>query len=275
MIEALRFVADFLNAIGPTMTREQWRSYLKRHVRIQRVKGEGLILGPLVEWNGAGRMVASVTLREAKQIRQNVTSALRYLDFDRRGIRFPSDPVNPGEQLFGRTGEHPFGPLMMRLTETFKPAGWRCISLGSTMPEPGQAILRLKRQDGRVERWAASYSPFGQVRTLQEWIYAMLGKALLSGLLGQFRMCAVCARYFVAWGKAAKRINCSDNCKNKRGALNVAARVRRSRADKRERMLDRARAMVKEGKSPRMIKQAVQLPERVLEGLFMEMAVEE
>jgi hypothetical protein len=106
-------------------------------------------------------------------------------------------------------------------------------------------------------------------------LHAMLGKALLSGLLGQFRMCPVCARYFVAMGKDAKRINCSDSCKEKRGASNVAVRVRRSRQAKRELMIAHARRMLKEGKRLRNIIRAVQLPKRVLEGLFTEMAAEE
>ncbi len=269
MTGALQFIANFLNTVKPDTTQKEWRTYLKKHCAARRARGS-IAFGPFYSFTN-GKLKETVTLEEAKQVRQYAVSDLRYLDFDRLGIRLPSDPVDrETERPFYRTAEHPFGPLMIRLTETFKPAGWRCIALGSTMPEPGQAILRFKRRDGRVERWAASYSPIGEVRTLQEWVYAMLGKAFLSGMLGQFRMCPVCASYFVAVGKGAKRINCSDSCKEKRGASNVAERVRRSREAKRERMLKRARVLLKEGKRLREVEREVDLPDRILERLFRE-----
>ena len=87
--------------------------------------------------------------------------------------------------------------------------------------------------------------------------------------------CVLSAPDTVAMGKDAKRINCSDSCKEKRGASNVAVRVRRSRQAKRELMIAHARRMLKEGKRLRDIIRAVQLPKRVLEGLFTEMAAEE
>ena len=272
MIEGLQFVAEFMNAAAPTTRRPAWRHYLRRYIRALEAKGHTLAFGPLVDRpdDRIRRYKARLTLREAKQVQQEVLPVFHYLDFDRLGVQLPSDPVDPAiEQPFGRTSEHPFGPLMLRLTQRFTQGQWKCKSSGSSLPEPGQSVLRFKRRDGRIERWTASYSPFGEPESLQELIYTILGKAFLSGLLGQFRMCPVCARYFVAWGKAAKRINCSDSCKEERGS-NGAARVRRSREAKRGRMLERARTMVKEGNNLRAIKQAIPLPERVLEALFRE-----
>jgi endogenous inhibitor of DNA gyrase (YacG/DUF329 family) len=160
------------------------------------------------------------------------------------------------------------GPLLLRLSETFKAGMWRCVALGTAPPEPGQAVCRLKRKHGRIERWAASFSPFGNPGTLQEWVYTMIGKALLSGLLGQFRLCPVCARYFVASGKAAKRINCSDRCKEK--ASDGTDRVRQWRENKRKQKLGQAEKMKREGRSREEILAKTQLPDRVLRTLFGE-----
>lgn len=265
--EGLQFIADFLNHVHGDMTRDAWRAYLKRHIAMQRKKGFRLTLGPLAGFRGDGRLVASVTLREAKQVRQMVKSDLRYLEFDRDRIQ---------------TTEAPLGPLLLHLSEHFQSGAWRCAPVRSAQPDPGQAVLQLKRRDGKVERWAASFSPFGDVRTFQEWVYMALGQALLSGQLGRLKLCrngAIdresggyrCGRYFVAAGKAAKRLFCSPACKE--GASGGSARVQQWRQVKRELRIVEARNMRRKEKSIAEIQAKTKLPNRVLQKLFGEGAV--
>ena len=137
ILRGLQFIAEFLNAVGPNTTREEWRAYLKRYIDAQRSKGMRYTFGPLVLWGATGKLKAAVTLRDAKQTRQFIKSDLRYLYFDREAIR---------------STEAPFGPLMLRLTDLFKAATWRCVSLDAAQPEPGQAVLTLKRQNGKEFR---------------------------------------------------------------------------------------------------------------------------
>jgi hypothetical protein len=193
IVELLQPVAEFLNAVGPETTRDQWRAYLKTYLTTHDRPGR------FITFVGNRQARASVTLSQAKEVRQFIVSDLRYLYFDRERIR---------------TTESPFGPLTLRLNEQFKAGSWHCAALGSEKAEPGQAVLTRKRQDGTTERWATTFLPFREVRTLKERFYAILGRALLTGTLTRLKLCQQCGRYFVAV-KDRKRDFCEGTtCKD-------------------------------------------------------------
>lgn len=181
LIGRLQFIAEFLNAVRPETTPSQWREYLKEYLRYYRKKH--VPLGPLIAFGTTGQRKASVTLRKAKEVRQFIASDLHYLHFDREQIPTP---------------ETPFGPLTIRLNEHFKAGSWHCAVLGTSKAEPGQAILTLKRHDGTQERWATTFVPFRCTRTFEESLYAILGRALLTGTLGRLKVCRQCGKYLVA-----------------------------------------------------------------------------
>lgn len=242
IVQGLQPVAEFLNAVGPDMTRDHWRAYLKAFLKTHGTRG------PFIAFVGAGRLRATVTLRQAKEVRQLIVSDLRYLHFDRE--RIP-------------TTESPFGPLTLRLTEQFNAGSWHCAALGTGKAEPGQAILRLKRQYAGIERWAASFAPFRVTRTLKENFYAILGRALLTGDITRLKVCLQCGKYFVAV-KDRKREFCSAKCKD-----DFHARQRREdgyytkrRQDERQEAIKKARQLKREGAGFRKIKEDTDLPDR-------------
>jgi hypothetical protein len=253
ILKGLQFIAEFLNAVGPNTTREEWRAYLKRYIDAQRAKGSPLVLGPLVKFESTDklRLKAAVTLRDAKQTRQFIKSDLRYLYFDRERIQ---------------TKEAPFGPLTLRLNTQFKAGTWHCVKLKAAKPEPGQAVLTRKRQDGATERWAASFQPFRVTRNLAEYCYAILGRALTSGKLGRLKICRHCGKYFVAVKDLGRDFCPNTTCKD--AFFNRENRVQKWRKNKRALMIERAKALHKNGMPLDQIKTKTQMPLRVLKKLF-------
>lgn len=251
ILTGLQFIAEFLNAVGPNTTRKEWRAYLKRYIDAQRSKGMRYTFGPLVQWGTTGNLKAAVTLRDAKQTRQFIKSDLRYLYFDHERIQ---------------TTEAPFGPLTLRLNTQFKAGTWLCVSVDAAKPEPGQAVLTRKRQDGKTERWAASFQPFRVTRNLTESCYAILGRALTSGKLGRLKMCRECGRYFVAVKDLGRDFCPNTTCKD--DFFNRGNRVQEWRKNKRAMMIDRAKALHKNGMPLDQIKTKTQMPLGVLKKLF-------
>lgn len=254
ILRGLQFIAEFLNAVGPNTTREEWRAYLKRYIHAQRSKGMRYTFGPLahlLEQRGStDKAKADVTLRKAKETRQFIKSDLRYLYFDREGIR---------------TTEAPFGPLTLRLTEQFKAGTWHCVKLDAAKPEPGQAVLTLKRRDGATERWAASFQPFRETRNLVEYCYAILSRALLSGKLGRLKMCRHCGKYFVAVKDLGRDFCPNTTCKD--AFFNRENRVQIWRKNKRALMIERAKALHNNGMPLDQIKTKTKLPLKELKKL--------
>jgi len=249
ILQELQLIATFLNAVGADMTRSQWHDYLKAF------RKENGARGPLIAFKGNGRIVAACTLRHAKEVRQHISSDLRYLQFDREHIR---------------TTEHPFGPLMLRLTEQFTAGSWQCTALGTANAEPGQAILRLRRQGKTEERWAATFTPFRVTRTLKDSFYAILGRALLSGTLTRLKLCLHCGRYFVAIKDRKRQVcpegTCKDDYQNKK--KKDRNYWKNLRADERARQIDRAEALKAKGMSIEEVWETVNLPRRVLAKVF-------
>lgn len=195
IVQALKPIAEFLNGVGAKTTPSEWRGFLQTYLKTRMEDG---LIGLMV-WVGPGRFKATITLRQAKEVRQCIVSDLRYLDFDRE---------------HRTTTEAPFGPLTLRLSEVFTAGSWHCAALGTQKAEPGQAILTLKRQNGEKERWAATFLPFREVRTLKEKFYAILGRTLLTGDLTRLKICRQCGKYFVAL-KDRKRDFCEGaTCKD-------------------------------------------------------------
>lgn len=253
IVQALKPVAEFLNAVGPEMTRDQWRAYLKTFLKTHGPRG------PFIALVGDGRLKAVVTLRQAKEVRQFIYSDLRYLRLDKEGIR---------------TEESPFGSLTLRLNELSTNGSWCCRALGKARAEPGQAILTLKRQGAGLERWAATFAPFRETPTLKETFYAILGRALLSGTLTRLKVCRQCAQYFVAV-KDRKRDFCpGETCKRNfhRHKRERTDYYRKRRQDEREAATREARQLKREGAGFRKIKENTNLPDREVNRVLEEEA---
>lgn len=251
-LDGLQFIAEFLNAVSPTTTRATWRAYLRRFIEAREAQGYRYTFGPLADRpdEQVRRYKARATLRQAKHVRQLIASDLRYLHFDRDHLR---------------TTEPPFAPLMIRLNEQFREGHWELKTLGPERPEPGQAVLRLRKSDGSIERYTASFKPPLRIaRTLQEWVYAVLSPALLSGDLVRLKLCRQCAQYFVA-RKDLKRDFCSKRCNARH--FHSTLRVQDWRKTTRARMQERAVALHKQGESYEWIKEKTELPNRVLKKL--------
>jgi hypothetical protein len=219
--------------------------------------------GPFLVVRDGGRIVASVTLRNAKEVRQFIVSDLRYLHFDRERIR---------------TAEAPFGPLLIRLSEQATVGQWQCVKLGRGKAEPGQAILKLKRQGGITERWTTTFLPFGDVRTLKEKFYAILGRALLTGTLTRLKLCRQCGRYLVAV-KDLKREFCEGTtCKDyfHSGQKKKVGYYTDRRKTQRKDAIKKARQLLAAGRAQKIprralfeqIEAATKLPYRVVEKVF-------
>ena len=248
-LSGLLTIAEFLNAVSPTTTRAEWRAYLRRYIKAREAQGFTLVFGPLVDRpdERVRRYKARYTLRHAKHVRQLLTSALRHLHFDRDHLR---------------TAELPFTPLIVQLNARFREGRWGLKRLGTDRPARGQAVLRLRKSDGSIERYAASFTPpLSAAPTLEAWVYAVMSDALLSGELVRLKLCRQCARYFVAV-KDLKRDFCSDPCK--KAHFPSTPRAQKWRKDKRAQDIDRALALHKQGKSYEDIQDKTKLPNRVL-----------
>jgi hypothetical protein len=250
-LSGLLTIAEFLNAVSPTTTRAEWRAYLLRYIKARKAQGFTLALGPLVYIpDKPGRRYKGCPLPEAKRVRQLLTSALRHLHFDRDHLQ---------------TTELPFTPLIVQLNARFREGQWGLKRLGTDRPARGQAVLRLRKSDGSIERYAASFAPpFRVTRTLEDWVYAVLSQALLSGDLVRLKLCRQCAHYFVAV-KDLKRDFCSDPCKM--DYFPSTPRAKKWREDKRAQASDRALALHKKGVPYVRIKDSTKLSDRVLKKL--------
>src|SRR5262245_58745877 len=266
LMDGLRLIADLLNTIRPETTKVTWKRFLKSY----RPRAGSLISGPFDAWETRGRhrrasMLPSVTLDEARRVRQSIESDLRYLDFDHKGIP---------------TTEHPLGPLLIKLnnlTKRSESASWQCRPLAQAKPARGQAVLVLRRRDRkgelRMKRWVTEFLPFGETKTLEEWLYAVLGRALLTGELGKLRLCRLCAKYLVV--KSAKQEVCRE-CKitfqNRRRIeqgyfrenrqINKEMKERRRRLARENDAIELARQLKREGHGFQQIKEQTKLPDR-------------
>ncbi len=249
IVEGLEWIADFLNGIGPDTTEAQWKAFLRKR------KPTGLITGPLFVWAGK-TLRPVVTLDEAKTARQFIASDLRYLQFDREGLT---------------TTEHPLGPLLVRLSTQFTAGTWVCEPLKDGRPDPGQAVLTLRRTHGRKERWGAKFVPFYTTRTLAEKCYAILGRALVNGALGTLRVCLHCEQYLVVSDERRQvHPSCKVDFQNRKREQGKRRYSKEWRERKREQQLVIARKLKRAGHPPRKIKAATKLPARVVEAVFNE-----
>ncbi len=248
----LQFVAEFLNAITPTTTRSAWRAFLRQYIEALEAEGRTLAFGPLIDRpdDRVRRYKARVTLREAKEVRQLIAPYLRYLCFDREHIS---------------TTELPFTALVVRLNQRFREGHWVLERLGPDRPKRGIAVLRIRKSDGSIERYAASFRPpLGDILTFRESVDAILSRALLSGDLVRLKLCRQCAMYFVA-AKDLKRDFCSDLCKNVH--FPSSPRVQEWRKTTRALMIERAMAGHTRGESYEEIKDKTDLPAKILRKL--------
>jgi hypothetical protein len=248
----LQFVAEFLNAVTPTTMRTEWRAFLRRYIEALEAGGRTLAFGPLVDRpdDRVRRYKARITLREAKEVRQLIVPYLRYLYFDREHIP---------------TTELPFTSLVVRLNTRFREGYWVLKRLGPDRPERGTAVLRIRKYDGSIERYAASFKPpLSEIQGFQESVDAIFGNALLSGELVRLKLCRQCSKHFVVV-KDMKRDFCSDRCKKDHFPSNQ--RVQKSRKVKRSLMIDRAVAWSDQGKNYTEIKAKTNLPDQVLKKL--------
>jgi len=167
-----------------------------------------------------------------------------------------------------------------RLAEQFTAGSWHCAALGPGKAEPGQAILKLTRRDDRIERWAATFVPFRVTRTLEESLYAILGRALLTGTLGRLKVCRQCGKYLVAV-KDRKRDFCEgttckqDFHKHERGGTMY---YKDHRQKQRKKAIEKASQLLATGRARKVpdhtlfeqIKEETGLPRREVDKIFEE-----
>lgn len=255
LVAGLGLIVNLLNEIGPQTSKTKWSAFLKRQLSGRSPWISGLFHGFRTGTKrNTSSIVPVVSLDEAQRVRQLITSDLRYLHFDREGIT---------------TTEAPLGPLLIRLNEQFQRATWRAQLLGTKKASPGQAILTLRRRANRKERWVVQCTPFPDTKGLAESLYAILGKALLSGTLSRLRMCRHCGRYLVV--KSAKQEVCKE-CKpayqNKRRAdQGYFRQAYKERTESRKR---KARRLLREKADQGTIQLVTKLSPRTIERLAEE-----
>lgn len=260
IINGLQLVADFLNAVGPGKTRPDWKAFLKQY-RQHRGVAIGLFFSWRTDWKKkCVRAVPTVDLEEATRVRSLIASDLHYLRFDNEGII---------------TKEHPLGPLLLRLNERLQNerpqheqpqyGSWQCYALGNAKPRPGQAILTIRR-NGLQERYAVQFEPYPYTDTVEDSLYAILGRALLTGTLGRLRICRACGKYLVVNDmKRGVCPPCKDNFYNRTRPANY---WKERREGIKSRKIERAKALARQGVSIETIQKETGLSERVVENLL-------
>lgn len=255
IIEGLQMIADFLNSVGSDTTEEEW---MRACPVLQRKVGQMTIA--TATDTGLSREVLWATLAEARNLRWWLNNDLCFA----RGVGLEKNP---------------FQALVYRLNECKFEMGWQCdpVAKGVQPFHSQQAVVAIRQDKQTLGRWAAVSWPI--TRTMKEWCYAILGKALETGDILRLKTCRQCAKYFVVV-KDAKLVFCAPACKRtyhqQDRAMTGYYQDRRRR--KRKQDLATARGIVKsvkdQGKTGRAIREKIReqirlkcpkLPARVID----------
>ncbi len=194
IVRSLRRIAEFLNVMGPGATQAHWNAFLK-----EVPGGEQAHLGSwCIPWD------------EAKKLRRQIHHDLAFLRW--RNIALACElsdapdqakdhrPWTDDERAFFRADaplERPFDDLVDRLNKLEFKTVWQYQPLApqDKPSDPSQATLEFRWKDGTTGRWATH--SWMSADGLQGLLYAVLGKALESGLLSRLRTCQLCNQYLV------------------------------------------------------------------------------
>jgi hypothetical protein len=201
-LEYLKGLAVFLNAVHPKMTKRQWAKF--RHgIEKHAIGGWFSSMSssrktPLkMQKNGlpsakGRRKEERISLEEAKLLRQEMRDALGYLRAD------------PLKSYKWADGETPYTALVENLNSLRLEQKWYCEPAAGKL-RPGQAILY-----SHGKRWVAQSWPY--TITTPDFLYSVLGAALLDGSINRLKMCPNCEKFLIA--KDRKRRWCSNQCKD-------------------------------------------------------------
>lgn len=257
IIRGLQRVAAFLNSVGSQTTQAQWHRFLKKEVgdltpaeqtTLRRWIEEDVALGKMT------RVQADAALRDAPPPMWRVT--LDKAQELRRGIHNDLEFLRSDSPL-----DRPFDALVDRLNDLQLKMAWRCEPLAprATRRDPSQAIFKMRWGDGTVERWVAQSWPVTKP-LIKNILYAILGKALETGVLGRLKVCRECEKYIVV--ADVKRRFCSRKCHDEYHNRVTHAENRKHR---REAAILKANRLMGAGKSNDVIQEQTELPRRVVE----------
>lgn len=194
IVEGLQRIVGFMNAVGSETTENQWGEYLNVFLKKN---------GPIMPFysmatniqTGRGRIVPELSLEAAQQLRWWMHNDLGFVRAE--------EPM-----------AMPFEALVERLNELKLELVWQCDAAPESFKrfDPSQVIVKIRRDDGTIERWATISWPL--TKTPKDHFYAILGKALETGDLTRLKVCRHCGQYLLAV-KDRKRAFCpGGKCKD-------------------------------------------------------------
>ena len=188
LVRDLRRIAAFLNAMGPGATPAHWDAFLKEVSQLTPAR-QDTMRGDIKEWAAEGKLsqaeadaialsIWRVTFDEAQKLRGEI-------DYDLGFLKADTPP------------ERPFDDLVDRLNDLRLPMAWCCMPLApqARPHDPSQATLKIRWRNGATRRWTTR--SWHVTKGLRDYLYAVLGKVLESGLLSRLKTCQLCKEYLV------------------------------------------------------------------------------
>ncbi len=248
---ALSRLADFMNVVNPGLSKEQWEQW--------RLAEETKFEMKLPKEDVGMPLPLEISVEEARVIHGELHQVLWAMCTGPYHL-----PEELGQDLKKRlqiSTSTLIGVILSRLeTVQFK---WMCRRV-----DCGGVVIR---RGGENERWVVEPIPIGiDARTT---LYYVLVEALRLGAIATLKICpsAACRKYFVT--EDPRQHFCNHHCRfafNNHQRKARKDKLKETRRTKRENVLQKARRLRDEGKSPRVVKAETGLSEGVIEKIFEE-----
>lgn len=145
---------------------------------------------------------------------------------------------------------------------------WHCDPLApkARPHDPSQAVLEIPWEQGTIDRWIAR--SWVGTHSLEDHLYAILGKTLENGTLTKLRVCRHCGKYLVAVRGKRREVGrgCKDAYQNQKKT--ETGYWKKNRDENRERAISQVKRLIAAGKSIAEILNRPILPQRVVQQLF-------